>query len=184
MPGLPTSNAVCNTVCNTVSPSTSHAVLRRSTNGSDCPNAVPGAQRHAHDPRTSQVCAPDRQRCTHGMPPQVSDLTATRACLSVDLVLGPSCPDDSTAKPHSACPAAHGHWCAFTDLYHTIPYHTIPYRAARRFTQFESGHYGLRTGNNANLVTILRHPFDRLVSGFLHDFHDCTSVAAMASWRA
>ena len=20
--------------------------------------------------------------------------------------------------------AAHGHWCAFTDLYHTIPYHT------------------------------------------------------------
>ena len=20
-------------------------------------------------------------------------------------------------------PAAHGHWCAFTDLYHTIPYH-------------------------------------------------------------
>ena len=21
-------------------------------------------------------------------------------------------------------PAAHGHWCAFTDLYHTIPYHT------------------------------------------------------------
>ena len=24
-------------------------------------------------------------------------------------------------------PAAHGHWCAFTDLYHTIPYHTIQY---------------------------------------------------------
>ena len=27
-------------------------------------------------------------------------------------------------------PAAHGHWCAFTDLYHTIPYqlhHTTPY---------------------------------------------------------
>ena len=24
-------------------------------------------------------------------------------------------------------PAAHGHWCAFTDLYHTIPYHTIPW---------------------------------------------------------
>ena len=24
-------------------------------------------------------------------------------------------------------PAAHGHWCAFTDLYHTIPYHTIIY---------------------------------------------------------
>ena len=23
-------------------------------------------------------------------------------------------------------PAAHGHWCAFTDLYHTIPYHTMP----------------------------------------------------------
>ena len=23
-------------------------------------------------------------------------------------------------------PAAHGHWCAFTDLYHTIPYHTYP----------------------------------------------------------
>ena len=22
-------------------------------------------------------------------------------------------------------PAAHGHWCAFTDLYHTIPYHTV-----------------------------------------------------------
>ena len=22
-------------------------------------------------------------------------------------------------------PAAHGHWCAFTDLYHTIPYHTM-----------------------------------------------------------
>ena len=22
-------------------------------------------------------------------------------------------------------PAAHGHWCTFTDLYHTIPYHTI-----------------------------------------------------------
>ena len=22
-------------------------------------------------------------------------------------------------------PAAHGHWCAFTDLYHTIPYHTF-----------------------------------------------------------
>ena len=21
-------------------------------------------------------------------------------------------------------PAAHGHWCAFTDLYHTMPYHT------------------------------------------------------------
>ena len=20
-------------------------------------------------------------------------------------------------------PAAHGHWCAFTDLYHTMPYH-------------------------------------------------------------
>ena len=25
-------------------------------------------------------------------------------------------------------PAAHGHWCTFIDLYHTIPYpHTIPY---------------------------------------------------------
>ena len=22
-------------------------------------------------------------------------------------------------------PAAHGHWCAFTDIYHTIPYHTL-----------------------------------------------------------
>ena len=24
---------------------------------------------------------------------------------------------------HGEDPAAHGHWCAFTDLYHTIPYH-------------------------------------------------------------
>ena len=28
-------------------------------------------------------------------------------------------------------PAAHGHWCAFTDLYHTIPYHTMPYRVVK-----------------------------------------------------
>ena len=26
-------------------------------------------------------------------------------------------------------PAAHGHWCAFTDLYHTIPYHNISNKA-------------------------------------------------------
>ena len=26
-----------------------------------------------------------------------------------------------------AAQSAHGHWCTFTDLYHTIPYHTIPY---------------------------------------------------------
>ena len=31
----------------------------------------------------------------------------------------------------AALPAAHGHWCAFTDLYHTIPCHTIPYRTSR-----------------------------------------------------
>ena len=26
--------------------------------------------------------------------------------------------------PNGEDPAAHGHWCAFTDLYHTIPYTT------------------------------------------------------------
>ena len=26
-------------------------------------------------------------------------------------------------SPIGEDPAAHGHWCAFTDLYHTIPYH-------------------------------------------------------------
>ena len=30
-------------------------------------------------------------------------------------------------------PAAHGHWCAFTDLYNTIPYHTIPCRVCLLF---------------------------------------------------
>ena len=29
-----------------------------------------------------------------------------------------------TSCPIGEDPAAHGHWCAFTDLYHTIPYHT------------------------------------------------------------
>ena len=35
------------------------------------------------------------------------------------------CTDPSTISCawHSA---AHGHWCPFTDFYHTIPYHTIP----------------------------------------------------------
>ena len=27
------------------------------------------------------------------------------------------------AVPIVEDPAAHGHWCTFTDLYHTIPYH-------------------------------------------------------------
>ena len=29
---------------------------------------------------------------------------------------------------------AHGHWCAFTDLYHTTPYHTILYHATHART--------------------------------------------------
>ena len=29
----------------------------------------------------------------------------------------------STSWSSHTIPAAHGHWCAFTDLYHTIPYH-------------------------------------------------------------
>ena len=32
-------------------------------------------------------------------------------------------------------PAAHGHWCAFTDLYHTIPYH-LPWVCYRRRNQW------------------------------------------------
>ena len=34
------------------------------------------------------------------------------------------------AIPYHARPYAHGHWCTFTDLYHTMPYHTIPYHTA------------------------------------------------------
>ena len=37
--------------------------------------------------------------------------------------------DDLASEMYSCCykvqfedPAAHGHWCTFTDLYHTIPY--------------------------------------------------------------
>ena len=37
-------------------------------------------------------------------------------------------------------PAAHGHWCTFTDLYHTIPYHAIPGSNALRT------HYTLGAG--------------------------------------
>ena len=29
-----------------------------------------------------------------------------------------------SSRPIGEDPAAHGHWCAFTDLCHTIPYHT------------------------------------------------------------
>ena len=34
-----------------------------------------------------------------------------------------------------ASPAAHGHWCTFTDLYHAIPYMLVPV-AAVRFSLF------------------------------------------------
>ena len=40
---------------------------------------------------------------------------------------GIACPRDIGEDP-----AAHGHWCTFTDLYHAIPYHTVP-RAFGRF---------------------------------------------------
>ena len=38
-------------------------------------------------------------------------------------------------------PAAHGHWCAFTDLYHTIPYHTIPWWSGSRRTRREESRW-------------------------------------------
>ena len=36
-----------------------------------------------------------------------------------------TCSVHNYVVPIGEDPAAHGHWCAFTDLYHTIPYHTI-----------------------------------------------------------
>ena len=38
-------------------------------------------------------------------------------------------------------PAAHGHWCAFIDLYHTIPYHTARIWCTFSPTTFSSVHF-------------------------------------------
>ena len=35
-------------------------------------------------------------------------------------------------------PAAHGHWCAFTDLYHTIPYQCKVVQKTRRMALYKN----------------------------------------------
>ena len=49
---------------------------------------------------------------------------------------GPPAPRSPYFPGAGEDPAAHGHWCAFTDLYHTIPYHTIPWVCYRRRNQW------------------------------------------------
>ena len=40
----------------------------------------------------------------------------------------------------------HGHWCAFTDLYHTIPYHTIPYHGCATVDATSGYHTSIMSG--------------------------------------
>eukprot|EP00890_Picochlorum_soloecismus_P005351 jgi/Picsp_1/5817/NSC_03176-R1_hypothetical protein PTSG_09898 [Salpingoeca sp. ATCC 50818] len=49
----------------------------------------------------------------------------------------------------------------------------------KRFKRFESGHEPLPSklspdfNETIDIVTFLRNPLDRIISGFLHNFHDC-----------
>ena len=53
------------------------------------------------------------------------------------------------------------------------------------FGRFKSGHASFRDGSadhdekRRNLVTVLRHPIERVASGFVHNFHDCARQNAI-----
>eukprot|EP00890_Picochlorum_soloecismus_P003922 jgi/Picsp_1/4530/NSC_06751-R1_hypothetical protein PTSG_09898 [Salpingoeca sp. ATCC 50818] len=59
-----------------------------------------------------------------------------------------------------------------------------------RFRRFASGHAPLPANlkydfnQTLDIVTLLRNPVDRIISGFLHNFHDCNmySMATNYSW--
>jgi len=47
------------------------------------------------------------------------------------------------------------------------------YRCA---VSLQPGHTGLRLQPPAHTVTMIRNPLDRIISGFLHNFHDCKNM--------